>query len=257
MKSILNNKIISERYFFPRKDYFENPYWIDCGNANLGCKYFIKDKSAKTIIHFHGNGEIISDYFSGFVPKFHELGYNIFLFEYRGYGMSNGNPELVTILNDTELMIRQINLPLENIILFGRSVGSIYAIHAASCFPEISGLIIESGIANILERMLMRVTPVELNLDEDSFENEVLKHFDNESKISEFRGSSLFLHSEYDGLVDKTHAKKLFVAANEPKHLTIFPEGNHNTIISVNWHEYFNLIDNFIKKIEILPNSGK
>ena len=249
MQSFLNDKIISERYFFPQKDSFEEPFWLNCEGADLACKYFVKDEQTKTIIHFHGNGEVVSDYIDSFVPQILEMGYNIFLFEYRGYGMSTGNPEIVSMLNDTEKAIKQINLPFENIILFGRSVGSIYAIHAANCFPKISGLIIESGIADVLERMLLRVNPTELNETNTAFENEVLKYFNNEAKISMFEGASLFIHSEYDGLVDVSHAKLLFAAANEPKRLIIFPNGNHNTIISVNWHEYFRIIDSFIKSL--------
>jgi len=71
----------------------------------------------------HGNGEIVSDYI---YSKLSYLEYNILYAEYRGYGFSSGdNPSLVNILDDVEHIIKSIDTPLEDIILFGRSIGSI------------------------------------------------------------------------------------------------------------------------------------
>ena len=98
--SILNHPIISERYFFPRHEHFENPYFVDCKNAKLACYYQNNHPESKTVIYFHGNGEVVADYLDFFPQLFDNARYNLLLFEFRGYGMSNGTPYLVDMLND-------------------------------------------------------------------------------------------------------------------------------------------------------------
>ncbi|MDM8552301.1 alpha/beta hydrolase, partial [Desulfobacterales bacterium HSG2] len=60
-KSILDHRLVSKRYFFPRKTDFADPLWIECGNARLGCHYQEKNPKAKTLVHFHGSGEVVAD----------------------------------------------------------------------------------------------------------------------------------------------------------------------------------------------------
>ena len=62
MPNILDHPLICERYFFPRKGCFADPFWVDCGDAQLACSYHEIDPTAKTLIHFHGNGEIVDDW---------------------------------------------------------------------------------------------------------------------------------------------------------------------------------------------------
>lgn len=164
--SILDHPLISQRYFFPSRVSLPDPFWIDCEGAKLACYYHRPFPNAKTLVHFHGNGEVVGDYLNDFILTIEQLGYNCLLAEYRGYGISTGSPALATMLNDVEQIIIATGQPPEQLILFGRSVGSIYAIHAASCFPSIAGLIIESGIADPLERLLLRITPQELGVDQ-------------------------------------------------------------------------------------------
>jgi hypothetical protein len=104
----LNHPLISERYFFPRQEAFADPFWIDCGDARLGCHYTEVDRGAPTIVHFHGNGEIVADYVDFLPALFSRIGCNTFLVEFRGYGMSEGRPELGRILDDTVSLLDQL-----------------------------------------------------------------------------------------------------------------------------------------------------
>ena len=85
MADILNHHLISERYFFPRIGNFASPFWVDCGDAKLACSYHEIDPAAKTVIHFHGNGEIVDDWQGDFVSLVQQMGCNVFLAELRGY----------------------------------------------------------------------------------------------------------------------------------------------------------------------------
>lgn len=246
-KSILNHPIISSRYFFPRYEQFDNPYFVDCKDARLACYYHNKHEKAKTIVYFHGNGEVISDYLDFFPTLFEKQGYNLLLFEFRGYGMSTGEPELVTMLDDVETTVKQLNIPEKDLIFYGRSVGSLYAIHAASVFKNAYALILESGIANIEERIMLRLPdPSEIATTIEELRTEFDKYFNAQRKLSAFKGKSLVLHTINDQLVGVEHAKQLFDYLNNPKKIHLFERGDHNSIFMVNQKEYFELLFEFL-----------
>jgi len=250
-ESILDHRLLTERYFFPRKEKFENPFWVEKPNENirLSCYYHNKHPNAKTVIYFHGNGEEVSDAIGLFVPVFEKMEINLFLAEYRGYGMSGGTPGLSVMLSDVEYIVKATGQPVENLVLFGRSIGSLYAVHGASVFPNISGLIIESGISNLLERVLMRAEPEQLGLNMEELQAVVDKEFNHREKLAQFKGSTMVLHALHDSMVHCDHGKQLFEWAPHPKVMKLFDEGDHNDIFFVNAEEYFKLVYQFIAQL--------
>lgn len=252
--SILNHNVISQRYFYPRYVTLTNPFYVQSGNNQLSCYYHQINNPKKTIIFFHGNGEVVSDYLNYFDLKIESLGCSILFAEYRGYGLSSGNPSLVEMLDDVEAIIRSINVPLEEIVLFGRSVGSIYALHGASVFPNISGLIIESGISDVIARVLQMLSPEEIGTTEEELLEEGKKHFDHHQKIKAFQGHTLILHTKHDSLVHSSNAIDLYNWANEPKRLKLFEDGDHNDIGLVNEEAYFALLKEFINELSNKTN---
>ena len=248
--SILNHPLISERYFFPREETFTDPFWIDCGDARLACHYHEIDPQALTIVHFHGNGEVVADYVDFLPALFARFGCNCLLVEFRGYGMSTGRPELGRILDDVELVLAKLSAPVDKRVFFGRSVGSIPAIHAAALQPDAAGLIIESGIADVLERLLLRIDPAELGISRQELEQAVHSRLDQQNKIASFEGPVLIMHTAHDGLVDVSHAERLYAwAQSSDKKLEIFSRGDHNSIMMVNAEAYFGLVGDFLKRL--------
>jgi pimeloyl-ACP methyl ester carboxylesterase len=246
-KNILDHPLIADRYFFPRPARFDEPFWVELGEAKLACFHSKNHPGAKTVVHFHGNGEIVCDYFDDFLARFDTMGLNCFLAEYRGYGMSTGRPALGAMLGDAEKTIEAIGEPLESLILFGRSIGSIYAIHCASRFPQVAGLIIESGIADVLDRLLLRVQPGELGASLEAIRAEVQRDLDHEKKLAAYPGPILIMHTRHDGLLDVSHPERLHAWAKGPKRIEIFEAGDHNSILYVNYAEYFRLVEEFVK----------
>jgi len=248
-ESIFDSEILNSRYFFPRKEEFPDPFWVECNGERLSCYYHLIDPAAKTVIFFHGNGEIVADYIDFLLPIFTSLECNCFLAEYRGYAMSSGQPALVAMLKDVEAIIKAINLPLNQLIIFGRSIGSIFAIHGAYRFPEISGLILESGVANVLDRILLRASPEELGVPSQRLEEEAAAHLNQQQKLRDFKGSSLIMHARGDTLLDVSNGQKLFQWAPQPKKLKIFDHGDHNSIFPANSQAYIEELAAFISQI--------
>ncbi len=247
---LLNHHLISERYFFPRRGALVDPFWVDCGDARLACAYHEIDPAAKTLVHFHGNGEIVDDWQGHFVTLIHQLGCNCMLAELRGYGLSSGEPQLGKMLQDVVPTIEAIGKPASELIFFGRSVGSIFAIEAAARFPDAAGLVIESGVADVLERLLLRVAPEELGVEAEQLAAAVAEHLNHRQKLSGYKGPLLVMHTENDGLVDVSHGQRLYDWAVGEKTLKIFPRGDHNSIVIANAREYFGLLGQFIAALQ-------
>lgn len=249
MSDLLDHPLISQRYFFPRRGSFNDPQWIDCGTARLACSYHELSPKARTLVHFHGNGEIVDDWQGDFVHLIQQLGCNCFLAEFRGYGQSSGEPQLGQMLEDVVATIKALDRGEEDLIFFGRSVGSIFAIEAAAQFPAAAGLILESGVADVLERLLLRVDPAELGVSETEFRQVVARRLDHHSKMAAYSGPALIMHTQHDGLVDVSHAQRLHDWAAGKKTLKIFSQGDHNSIMFANAREYFSLIRQFINEL--------
>lgn len=248
--TILDELIVSSRYFFPRRESFSSPHWVKgADGSRLACYYQEVHREATTVIYFHGNGEVVTDYLPEFPEWFSDAGYNVLLAEYRGYGMSEGMPAIVAMLDDVELLIDSLKIPDRRIVLFGRSIGSLYAVHGVSRRPQLGGLIIESGAAELTEPSIRRVSPEELGMSESEFAAELKRYFDYEKKLRAFQGQTLILHAEHDDLLPARHARLLFDAAPEPKQLRVFERGGHNDIFALNQAEYIRLVTSFLAKV--------
>jgi hypothetical protein len=246
----LNHPLLSSRYFYPWPTRFEGPFFVQGDGFRLGCRYCHVHDNAPTIIHFHGNGESVVDYLGEFEERIIGMGANLLLAEYRGYGMSSGAPALAALLDDVELIVAACGIPQEHIIFFGRSLGSLYALHGAARYPRAAGLIIESGLADPLERILVRVEPWELGATMEQLRVAVGRCLDQQQKIAGFRGRVLVMHTRNDDLVSVSHAERLHAWANEPKELLVFERGDHNTILPANQEAYFAAVQAFIQSIE-------
>jgi len=247
--NLLDHVLIEQRYFFPRTDPVPQPFWIECDGAKLACAYHEVSSEAKTVIHFHGNGEIAADYLDGFPQLIGQMGCNCLLAEYRGYGNSSGRPQLGRMLHDIPEIIRGAGCPPEKIVLFGRSVGSLFAIKAAELYPEVAGLILESAIADLLERLLLRVDPAELGSTRQELERVVSEQLNIQHSLKNFSKPTLIMHTRHDGLVDVHHAERLADWCTGPVTLQIFPEGSHNDIMFVNGSHYFGLVRSFLEQL--------
>ncbi len=248
--ALLDHPLLNGRYFFPRSARFPQPTWVDAGDVQLGCAFNQVDGADLTVVHFHGNGEVVRDWLEEGLPqRFAALGCSLLLAEYRGYGMSTGEPALGRMLDDVEKVIGAADLPPERLVLFGRSVGSIFAIHALSRFPGVAGVILESAIADPLERILLRIEPAEVDMTPGAFADEINARLDHRKKMAGYRGPALMLHARFDDLVPATHAERLAEWAGGEATLRVFERGDHNTIMAENDAEYFGEIGRFLGKV--------
>jgi pimeloyl-ACP methyl ester carboxylesterase len=196
------------------------------------------------VVHFHGNGEAVADWVPVLSPRLAQHRIGALFGEYRGYGGSGGSPALVSMLDDALAIVDAAGVPPARIILYGRSVGSIYALHAATHRP-VAGLVIESGIADVGEGL--GVQPEEIGTTWAELEKAVSTYFDHRSKLRNFAGPVLIFHTAPDRLVGVWHAHQLAEWAGTRATLNVFEQGSHNTIYAMHGATIINSTIAFVR----------
>ncbi len=86
-----------------------------------------------TVIHFHGNAQNMTSHF-GFVSWLPASGFNLFMFDYRGYGLSEGRPDKRGLYLDSCAALDYVrsrgDLDKKRLLLFGQSLGGAQAMSA-------------------------------------------------------------------------------------------------------------------------------
>jgi hypothetical protein len=245
--SVLDHPLVSRRYFFPSEDPPAEPFLVRHGDITLQCALERPHPDGVTVVFFHGNGEIVADYQPWLGRTLAKRGLNLLAVEYRGYGGSSGTPCLVDMLGDGEAVWRAAELEPSRTIVFGRSVGSIYALELAARQPTIRALVLESGLADLLERILLRVEPAEIGTTREELAAETQAHLDPARKLARYGGPLLVLHAAGDTLVDRSHGERLASWGTAGKtRLVLLPDGDHNSVVRANWGDYWQAFDELV-----------
>ena len=248
--SILAHPTVLDRVFFPRSTERLPTRYVTVEGAQLACYEVSPYEDAGTVLHFHGNGELASDYLDELASGFLAAKVNVCFVDYRGYGLSTGTPSLVEQLDDGEQIVHSLGLRPEKQVVYGRSLGSLYAVELARRIPQVAGLVLESAIADVVEDFDLESVAADIGLSPVDLHREVDVHFNTGDKLRSFEGPVLILHAENDTNVDKSHAERLHrwsVSVN--KRLVMFPRGDHTTILHTNWEEYCSELSSFMESL--------
>ena len=174
-----------------------------------------------TILYFHGNGENVSHLLDWGEMMRSEFRCNVLIFDYAGYGKSEGKPTAPGVLDDGLAALNSLKqkegVPSEQIILYGFSLGGSIAIDLASRH-EVKALIVESSFTSLGEmgNNMFPFFPVEYFLWES---------LASIKKIGNVRCPIFVSHGRADQVIPFSQGQRLFEAANEPKTFFIPPEG--------------------------------
>ena len=243
---ILNHPLIAQRYFFPRSAPLPGACYVDVEGARLACWRNAPPSSRPLLVHFHGNGELVHDWKDDFAHWAQAQGFDLFLAEYRGYGASTGIPTLGHMLDDVAAIAAATGVAPEQTVVFGRSVGSLFAIEWVRRFPTTRGLVIESGIHNVLERLELRIGPHEMNLD--ALQRALSDRVNHAAVLERYPGPSLFIHAVQDQLVAIRHAEQNVESTQGKGYLLRLPHGGHNTILGANSAAYLDALSQFLQR---------
>ena len=206
--------------------------------------WFVPHRNAhSTLVWFHGNAGNISHRVEN-IKLLHELvRVNVFIFDYRGYGRSDGRPSEQGTYLDGEAALELIGNKLgdenrKKLILFGRSLGAAIATEMATRFVS-QALILESPFVSIAEmaRTILPFFPIGPFLQ---------TQYNVGERIKKIRGPLLVLHGDRDEIVPIEQGKKVFDAAPEPKTFLPIAGAAHNDTYIVGGKNYFRQLKDFI-----------
>lgn len=215
---------------------FEDVYFRSPDNVLLHGWFLPADgKALGTVLFLHGNAENISTHIGSvyWMPAAH---LNVFLIDYRGYGLSDGVATLPGVIADAESALRALvkrsDVDPNNIILFGQSLGGAIATYVAAHSPlrsHLRALVIDSTFADYHRIAREKLAgfwltwpfqyPLSFTVNDDY---SPIKAIPAVSPIP-----VLIIHSERDQIIPIQHARDLYGAAREPKTLWLLPTGGH------------------------------
>jgi pimeloyl-ACP methyl ester carboxylesterase len=253
--SFLGQPEILDIVFYPRKSHVK-PLAPNAKNhlievekgIKIGCRYHIMGKDYPSLLYFHGNATIVDD-MDLFAPLFNNIGINLFVAGYRGYGLSNGTPTVTNMIKDSHRVFEGFKKIVQDygfrksFFVMGRSLGSLSAIQLAyNHQDDIKGLIVESGPANNLRQYVSSIVPLDHPVwrDDSTFLNKV--------KLRSISKPTLIIHGEQDSLIPVNEGKMLYEnSAAKDKRLVIIPKADHGDLFIAGKEQYYKAIREFVK----------
>jgi len=219
---------------------FETVYFETEDGVKLS-GWLIPSESARGVILFcHGNAGNISHRLES-IEIFHRLGLEVFIFDYRGYGQSEGKPTEDGTYKDAEAawqyLIEERQVNPNEVIVFGRSLGGGVASWLAQSHAP-GALILESTFVSLpdIAATVYPYLPVRLLLRFEYNTAEYLGRVD---------CPVLIVHSRDDEIMPFSHGWRLFQIAKEPKRFLEIT-GTHNGGFITSGRYYEGGLDAFI-----------
>ncbi len=224
--------------FLPRpSSYQENQEFIKLqsnDSTQITAVYLPNPKAKYTILYSHGNAEDLGQ----ILPRLQDLrdiGFNVFSYDYQGYGTSQGKPSVKGADQDInaayKYLTQNLEIPANQIIAYGRSVGGGPSVDLVFHQP-VAGLVIESSFTTAF-RVVMRIPIYPFD------------KFPSINKIKNVNCPVLVMHGNIDRVIPFSHGQQLFAAANHPK-LSLWVDGaDHINLLEVAGKKYPKVMNEF------------
>ena len=224
---------------------YEDIYFMAEDGIKLNGWWIPGTGSAVTLLWFHGNGGNISHRLESIKLRRDRLGVNIFIFDYREYGRSEGKVSEEGTYRDGNAAVRYLRsrqgLDPAKIVFFGESLGSAVAVEMAvrhGC----AALIMESPFLSIsaMAKVSFPFLPV----------GPLLRtKYDTLSKIGKVKAPILIAHGELDEIVPFWQGRRLYEAAPEPKEFYTIRGAHHNDAYLVGGKAYLDALGRFLHSL--------
>lgn len=217
---------------------FESVSLRTADGLTLSAWYIPSPNARLSLLYCHGNGGDIRDWVHA-APPFVEQGISFFVFDYRGYGRSEGFPSEKGLYLDGEAAWQWLLTQSERegvpASVLGKSLGSSIATHIAA-HSQPASLVLDSAftsmhevIANVVPWLPRFILP---------------RLYDSLSQIPEIGCPTLVIHGERDELVPLSHGQRIYQTLQAPKAMHIVSGAGHNDIAL--YDSYHNWVVGFL-----------
>ena len=227
---------------------FEEFFIITEPEVNINIIKFPVKNPKGSILYFHGNKDNLMRW-GEIASQFSAYDFDVYVFDYRGYGKSTGAPSESGILKDSEIIFEKINkkYPDQHWIFYGRSLGTGVAAYLSSKYNP-KGLILEAPYFSMVDLIAHYYFPYAWYRHKVSF--------DSYRYLKESSFPVLILHGTNDRVVPIEEGQKLFKTLQNPKkRMVIIKHGTHDNLSG--FYEYQKTMQNFLnEECDPLGKSG-
>ena len=208
----------------PERLDFEDAWFESADGTKLHGWYYPNAQARATVLIAHGNAGNLSDRAYLLRALHDRFGVSSFVFDYRGYGRSEGTPSEQGVLLDAhaarDWLAQREGIDPRDIVLFGRSLGGAVMVDLAA-EEGARGLILMNTFTSLTDVARSKFGRIPVRV--------VLKNrLDSLAKIDRYRGPLLQSHGDADRVIPYRLGRQLFEAAHEPKRFVTVPGADHN-----------------------------
>jgi len=204
--------------------------------------FFPLPGKSPVMLFCHGNGGNISHRLHN-IQALLKKGFQVFIFDYRGYGKSKGSPSREGVYLDGlaayDYLRNRLGIPPDRIVLFGRSLGAAVATEIA-VQRQADRMILESAFTST--KAMARTMPLFALLSPF-----LPAHYNNLEKIKNIAIPKLIIHGDRDEIIPFAMGEALFGTAPEPKAFYAIQGAGHNDTWVVGGKQYFETLGQFMQ----------
>ncbi|NQV15186.1 alpha/beta hydrolase [bacterium] len=212
-------------------------------SVEISTFYLPRINADKTILFFHGNAGNASQRLP-IAKELWEMNSNVLVVDYRGYGLSAGEPSEAGLFIDARaalsFLIKEQKIPIKNIYVLGRSLGSAVAIDLAQD-QNFAGIILVSPLSSgkeVAEKAGLGVSAVMIGNPFNSME-----------KLKHLHSPMLILHGDQDQVLPIEMGLALKDASQVPTRFVTIHGAGHNNIIQIDPGSFYKHINTFCSDI--------
>jgi pimeloyl-ACP methyl ester carboxylesterase len=232
--------------------------WIDTDEGGKLHAYFVSGWPERPlVVFFHGNAGNISNRVSN-LCYLRTIGVPIVIFDYRGYGLTEGTPtDENSLYGDGRAVVQYMKSrgwELDNMVYFGRSMGGAIALEMAIVDPP-AGLVLEGAWTSMKQESRHFMPFFYYTVGWWAFPD----IFNNVEKIGSLKVPLVLIHGSEDKIVPTWMSEKLYEEAPDPKSLHIIEGAGHSDSHLVGDSDYWNVWLDFLNangfEADILPEN--
>ncbi|MEN6450901.1 MAG: alpha/beta hydrolase [Thermoguttaceae bacterium] len=226
----------------PRDLNFEDAWFTAADGTRLHGWYVPHEQPRAVILFCHGNAGNVALWADVAKTLHDRVHASVLLFDYRGFGRSEGRPTEDGVLADARAARRWLahraSISEQDIVLMGRSLGGAVAVDLAAT-DGARGLVLESTFTSMpdVAKTMFPLLPVRALME---------TQLNSAAKIPNYHGPLLQSHGTADRLIPYAIGCRLFDAANQPKRFIPIPGGDHN---DPQTDEYYTALASFLDRL--------
>jgi uncharacterized protein len=219
--------------------------WFEAADGTKLHGWYVPCENARAAVLFsHGNGGNLTHREDSLRMLQARVKVSVLIYDYRGYGRSQGRPSEAGILADARAarawLAAREKLDPRELVMMGESLGGAVAVHLAAR-EGARALVLQSTFSSLPDvaayhypwmpvRLLMRT------------------RLDSRGIIGQYHGLLHQVHGDADTIVPIQCGRRLFEAANEPKQLLVLHGHDHNDYLP---KEYFDALSKFLAQLPV------